>query len=51
MAYNIPLRVRNLIKKAGSSDPYDIARFLNIKIKTVNMPEHANGFLAACITP
>lgn len=44
MAYNIPLRVRNLIKKAGSSDPYDIARFLNIKIKTVNMPEHANGF-------
>lgn len=44
MAYNIPLRVRNLIKKAGSSDPYEIARFLNIKIKTVNMPKHTNGF-------
>lgn len=44
MAYNIPLRVRNLIKKAGSSDPFQIAKFLNIKIKTVSMPEHANGF-------
>lgn len=44
MAYNIPLRVRNLIKKAGSSDPYEIADYLNIKIKTVSMPRHTNGF-------
>lgn len=44
MAYNIPLRVRNLILKAGSSDPYEIARYLDIKIKTVSMPEHTNGF-------
>lgn len=44
MAYNIPLRVRNLIKKAGSSDPYEIANYLNIKIKAVSMPEHTNGF-------
>ncbi len=44
MAYNIPLRVRNLIKKVGSSDPYEIAQYLNIKIKTVSTPEHTNGF-------
>lgn len=44
MAYNIPLRVRNLVKKAGSSDPYKIADYLGIKIKTVSMPEHTHGF-------
>ena len=44
MAYNIPLRVRNLIKKTGSSDPYKIAAFLGIKIKTASLPEHTNGF-------
>lgn len=33
MAYNIPLRVRNLINKVGSTDPYDIADYLGIKIK------------------
>lgn len=44
MAYNIPLRVRNLVKKAGSSDPYEIARHLGIKIKAVSMPEHTHGF-------
>lgn len=44
MAYNIPLRVRNLIKRAGSSNPRQIATYLGIKVKFVNTPNHINGF-------
>lgn len=44
MSCNIPLRVRNIIKKAGSADPYDIADYLGIKIRTVDTPAHVNGF-------
>lgn len=44
MSYNIQLRVKNLIRRADSSNPYDIANFLGIKIKPVNMPKHINGF-------
>ena len=43
MAYNIPLRIRNLVRRAGSSDPYSIASFLGIKIKAVDTPTHING--------
>ncbi len=43
MAYNIPLRIRNLIRRAGSSNPYDIAEFLGIKVKAVDTPTHING--------
>ena len=32
MAYNIPLRIKNLIRKAGSANPYDIAVCLDITI-------------------
>lgn len=44
MAYNIPLRIRNLVRRAGSANPYDIASYLGIKIKSVDTPEHINGF-------
>lgn len=44
MVRNIPLRVRNLVNLVGSSNPYDIADYLNIKIKTEDMPKHVNGF-------
>ena len=49
MSYNIPLRVRNLINKVGSADPYDIADYLGIKIKTVDTPGICQRFLAADI--
>lgn len=44
MAYNIPLRIRNLIRRAGTSDPYAIAEYLGIKVKAVDTPTHINGF-------
>lgn len=50
MAYNIPLRVRNLINKVGSTDPYDIADYLGIKIKTVDTPSYVNGFWQQILT-
>lgn len=44
MAFNIPLRIRNLIKRASSNDPYDIAKFLGVHIRIVDKPPHINGF-------
>lgn len=44
MSYNIPLRVRNLIKKAGSSNPWVIASMLDVHIRLVETPTHINGF-------
>lgn len=44
MAFNIPLRIRNLIRKAGSANPYDIAAYLNITVYPYPLVGHANGF-------
>lgn len=44
MAYNIPLRIKNLIKRTGSKNPFEIAKFLNINISFVDTPTHVNGF-------
>lgn len=44
MAFNIPLRIKNLIRKAGSANPYDIAAYLNIAIFPYPLIGHANGF-------
>lgn len=44
MAYNIPLRVRNLIRKAGTADPWAIASILGVHIRLVKTPTHINGF-------
>lgn len=44
MAYNIPLRIRNLIRKADTTNPYLIAAHLKINIRFVNTPSHINGF-------
>lgn len=43
MAYNIPLRVKNLIKKADSPDPRAIAAAMGIRVRLVDMPTHING--------
>lgn len=40
---NIPLRVKNLIKKYDTSDPYRIARELNIEIVFCDTPKGING--------
>ena len=40
---NIPLRVKNLIKKCDTSDPYRIAKELNIEIVFCDTPEKING--------
>lgn len=42
--YNIPLRVRNLIKRHDTSDPVSIAASLNIAIIYGNTPNRVNGF-------
>jgi len=42
---NIKLRVTNLVKKYGTSDPFLIAAFLNIDILPVSLPQSLRGFL------
>lgn len=44
MAYNIPLRIKNLIKRAGTSNPFEIAKYLKINVRLVDTPIHVNGF-------
>lgn len=44
MAYNIPLRVKNLIRRSGSANPVNIAKYLNINLRYVDTPKHINGF-------
>ena len=40
---NIPLRVRNLVRRHGTSDPYRIAKELGCTVMLCDLPEHANG--------
>ena len=44
MKPNIPLRVRNLIKKHDTCDPYLIAKEMNITILLAQTPSKVNGF-------
>lgn len=44
MAYNYKLRIQNLIKKYGTSNPEEIAKYLNINVRYVDTPNHINGF-------
>lgn len=44
MAYNYKLRIQNLIKKYGTSNPEEIAKHLNINVRYVDTPNHINGF-------
>lgn len=41
---NISLRVRNIIKKFNTSDPYKIAKHLKVEIITTNVPQRVHGF-------
>ena len=44
MAYNYKLRIQNLIKRYGTSNPEEIAKCLNINVRYVDTPNHINGF-------
>ena len=41
---NIPLRVRNLVARHDTSDPYRIAKELNCLVYFVDLPPTVNGF-------
>lgn len=40
---NIPLRIRNLIKRHDTNDPYKIAKELGITVMAVELPERTYG--------
>jgi Zn-dependent peptidase ImmA (M78 family) len=42
---NIKLRVRNLVKKYGTSNPFHLSKDLNIKIIHAPLPHNIRGFL------
>jgi Zn-dependent peptidase ImmA (M78 family) len=42
--FNIPLRVRNLIKKHSTCDPLRLAKIMNVTIMYGQTPHKANGF-------
>lgn len=41
---NIPLRVKNLVKRYDTSDPYRLAKELNCIVYFVALPPLVNGF-------
>lgn len=41
---NIPLRVKNLVARHDTSDPYRIAKELNCLVYFVSLPPTVNGF-------
>lgn len=43
MALNIPLRVKNLVQRCGTSNPYQIAREMNCDVEFLPLPHHING--------
>ena len=44
MSLNIPLRVRNLVERHDTSDPYRIAKELNCIVIFAPLPPTVNGF-------
>ena len=44
MSLNIPLRVRNLVNRHDTSDPYRIAKELNCSVYFLDLPSTVNGF-------
>ena len=44
MSLNIPLRVRNLVNRHDTSDPYRIAKELNCSVYFLDLPPTVNGF-------
>jgi hypothetical protein len=44
---NVPVRVRNLIKKAGTTNPQEIAEYLKLWVKVADLPSSIDSF---CVT-
>lgn len=44
MDYNIPLRIKNLVKRTDETVPERIAKALGIHVRYVDTPSHINGF-------
>lgn len=42
---NIKLRVRNLVRKYDTSNPYELAKLLNIDVYEFKLPPDVRGFL------
>ncbi|WP_196603791.1 ImmA/IrrE family metallo-endopeptidase [Pectinatus haikarae] len=42
--FNIPIRVKNLIRKYDTSSPYELAKYLNITIYEYDLPPELRGF-------
>lgn len=44
---NVPVRVRNLIRKAGTTNPQEIAEYLKLWVKVVDLPSSMDSL---CVT-
>ncbi len=44
MSLNIPLRVKNLVTRYDTSDPFRLAKDLNCHVYYINLPPGVNGF-------
>lgn len=44
LSLNIPLRVRNLVEKHDTTDPYQLAKGLNCVVLFADLPMTVNGF-------
>lgn len=44
VSLNIPLRVRNLVQRHGTSDPFRLAKELNCLVYFIDLPPNVNGF-------
>ena len=42
---NIKLRVKNLVNKYTTANPFELAKELNIKVLLLDLPNSINGFL------
>lgn len=43
--YNYKVRARNLVKKYGTSNPFEIACYMNIDVLRLKLPNTIRGFL------
>ena len=46
---NIKLRVSNLVKRQGTSNPYALAEYHGIKVFALDLPENVRGFYASIL--
>lgn len=43
--YNYKVRARNLVRKCGTSNPFEIACYMNIDVLRLKLPDKIRGFL------